>query len=128
MQTRIQQNLASYYHQRITQLQTLKLAEILATDGRAFWSPLSSSAPDLVARLIENRLVLFESQWQVRIQDADICLAVIQMRDQAEEFFDYETELAHAHNRLTREFIIQFCDENGSIDWAKLLHFNSRNN
>jgi hypothetical protein len=31
------------------------------------------------------------------------------------------------HNRLTRQLLIDFCTENGEINWAKLLQFNSGN-
>ncbi|MGH9843691.1 MAG: PmeII family type II restriction endonuclease [Blastocatellia bacterium] len=36
-------------------------------------------------------------------------------------------EKANAHNRLTREFSIDFCDTNGAIDWTNLVQFNSGN-
>lgn len=32
-----------------------------------------------------------------------------------------------AYNRLTRELLLDFCNESGEIDWAKLLRFNSSN-
>lgn len=28
-------------------------------------------------------------------------------------------------NKFTREFTLEFCDEQGSIDWTRLLRFNS---
>jgi hypothetical protein len=40
---------------------------------------------------------------------------------------DFLEEKANTHNRLTREFSNQFCDESGAIDWAKLVQFNSGN-
>lgn len=40
---------------------------------------------------------------------------------------DFLEEKAKAHNRLTREFSNQFCDQDGAIDWAKLVAFNSGN-
>lgn len=125
MQASMQQNLAPYYHQRVEQLQVLKLVDILVTDGRLFWSPVSQSAPALVTRLIEQHLALSEMEWQAKMQDSEFCLGAIQARTQSEEFFDYDTELAHAHNRLTREFTTDFCQADGSIDWTKLLRFNS---
>jgi hypothetical protein len=36
-------------------------------------------------------------------------------------------EKNNTYNRLVREFTIDFCEENGQIDWAKLVSFNSGN-
>jgi len=37
----------------------------------------------------------------------------------------FEQERGALHNRLTGEFIRDFCDAQGRIDWAKLVQFNS---
>lgn len=39
----------------------------------------------------------------------------------------YLVEKNNALNRLVREFTIDFCNESGQIDWAKLVKFNSGN-
>ena len=39
----------------------------------------------------------------------------------------YHQERGKISNRLTRDFIEQFCDETGSIDWPKVLKANSGN-
>jgi hypothetical protein len=36
-------------------------------------------------------------------------------------------ERGRVHNRFTRLFVDRFCDEKGSIDWPKLVEFNSGN-
>jgi hypothetical protein len=36
-------------------------------------------------------------------------------------------EKNNTYNRLVREFTIDFCEDNGQIDWAKLVSFNSGN-
>lgn len=38
---------------------------------------------------------------------------------------DYKDSYNKAANRLVREFSIKFCTDDGSIDWDKLLEFNS---
>ena len=37
----------------------------------------------------------------------------------------FNEEWAKAKNRFAREFITDFCDADGSINWNKLLEFNS---
>ena len=37
----------------------------------------------------------------------------------------YKESYNKAANRLVREFSTQFCKEDGSIDWEKLVEFNS---
>ena len=39
----------------------------------------------------------------------------------------FEIERAKVENRFTKEFIDEFCEEDGSIDWVKLVEFNSGN-
>ncbi len=38
---------------------------------------------------------------------------------------EFDTLYAQMINRFTREFSIEFCKENGSIDWEKIIKFNS---
>ena len=38
---------------------------------------------------------------------------------------DYKESYNRAVNRLVREFSNSFCREDGSIDWEKLVEFNS---
>lgn len=39
----------------------------------------------------------------------------------------FEIERAKVENRFTKEFIDEFCKEDGSIDWVRLVEFNSGN-
>ena len=39
----------------------------------------------------------------------------------------YIQQKAQVHNRFTKQFIEQFCDGRGEIDWVKLVEFNSGN-
>ena len=40
---------------------------------------------------------------------------------------DFDASYQKASNRLVREFTQQFCFDDGSIDWEKLVEFNSGN-
>ena len=39
----------------------------------------------------------------------------------------FDGERARVTNRFTQEFIVAFCDEQGNIDWPRLVEFNSGN-
>jgi len=38
---------------------------------------------------------------------------------------EYEIELGKVTNRLTKEFLDGFCDKDGTINWKRLVQFNS---
>lgn len=40
---------------------------------------------------------------------------------------EFDASYQKASNRLVREFTQEFCFEDGSIDWEKLVEFNSGN-
>lgn len=40
---------------------------------------------------------------------------------------DYEKSRAGIQNRLTAEFIERFCNSDGTINWEKVVSFNSAN-
>ncbi len=121
----VSKKLGTYYQQRADRLRSLELDAVLPQDSVVFWSPGSGNAPEIVARLIDHHLALFEAEWRGEIQDANFCLKAIHSRDQIDERFDCERELAHAHNRITLAFINKFCKPDYSIDWEKLVQFNS---
>lgn len=39
---------------------------------------------------------------------------------------DFKASYEKAKNRLVKEFTVEFCQDDGSIDWEKLVEFNSR--
>jgi hypothetical protein len=39
----------------------------------------------------------------------------------------FEVQKDKLVNRFTREFLLEFCDENGAINWVKLVEYNSGN-
>ncbi len=126
MKSTVREKLGSYYQQRADRLRSLKLDAVLPHDSVVFWSPSSASAPDIVARLIEHHLALFETEWREEIQDADFCLQAMSSRNQIDEQLDYETELANAKNRIALAFINKFCKPDYTIDLSNLLHLSSK--
>ena len=126
LQNRVRKNLELFYQQRAERLKPLELGGMLSKTSRAYWSTESESAPKVVQRLIEEHLTSFENWWNVLIQDADFCLEAIRLRGQiTASRYAYEDELANAQNRITLAFINEYCRPDYSIDWSKLLRFNS---
>ncbi len=121
----VRQMVKKFYQQRAERLKALELNDIVMTTLHAFWQPSPASAPDIVARLIEHHLASFEDEWQQSLQDADFCLEAIRLNQKVNEQFDYQDQLNYALNRLSLAFINAFCKSDYSIDWSKLLHFNS---
>ena len=39
----------------------------------------------------------------------------------------FDDERARVENRFTKEFIDQYCKNDGAIDWVRLVEFNSKN-
>ncbi len=122
----VSKKLGTYYQQRVDKLKALKLNDVLPQDSAIFWLSSSASAPEVVMRLIEKHFASYEVEWREEIRDVNFCLKAIRSRDQIDERFDYERELAQAHNRITLSFINKFCKPNYSIDWEKLLHSSSK--
>lgn len=65
--------------------------------------------------------------WQEITGDSDFYLKIIQlMKNKPEKHLHiYRTAFNAAVNRFTKEFIDDFCFEDGAIDWEKLTAFNS---
>ncbi len=65
--------------------------------------------------------------WTELTGDEDFYLKIIQfMGDLPEKYVaSYKESYNKASNRLVREFSNKFCKEDGSIDWEKLVEFNS---
>ena len=65
--------------------------------------------------------------WEWLTGDADFYTKIIHMMGTRPDEYarDFEAAYAHAENRMVREFTIKYCKEDGSIDWDRLLQFNS---
>lgn len=77
--------------------------KFLHIGGRAFWE-LISGEPELYVEIVEP------------------------IGHRAREFNDtFHTKRANAMNRMAREFTLEFCREDGSIDWPKVVMLVSKN-
>ncbi len=65
--------------------------------------------------------------WAELTGDEDFYIKLIKLMDKIPEKYVEEFDAAYqrAANRLVKEFTNQFCLEDGSIDWEKLVVFNS---
>lgn len=68
-----------------------------------------------------------QSFWSFISGDEDFFTRIIEplghrAQERNEEFI---YEYGNVTNRFTKAFIIEYCDENGSINWPKLVQFNS---
>lgn len=65
--------------------------------------------------------------WQKITGDDTFYIKLIQLMDTIPETYieKYNLSYQKASNRLVREFTIEFCNEDGSIDWEKFVGFNS---
>jgi hypothetical protein len=68
-----------------------------------------------------------ESFWTLISSIPTLCTDIIEPLGQAAEEHDAAFIAAYGGviNRFTTEFIQDFCDQNGVIDWEKLVRFNS---
>ena len=67
--------------------------------------------------------------WAELTGDDEFYIKLIRYMEKLPEKYvdDFDTSYQKASNRLVREFTQQFCFEDGSIDWEKLVKFNSGN-
>jgi hypothetical protein len=73
------------------------------------------------------RIVAGQAFWEELTGDPDFYLKIIRlMQSYPEEHRkQYEEEWAKTINRFTRDFLLEFANADGSIDWEKLVKFNS---
>lgn len=67
--------------------------------------------------------------WTELTGDEEFYIKLIRYMDKLPEKYveDFDASYQKASNRLVREFTQQFCFDDGSIDWEKLVEFNSGN-
>lgn len=65
--------------------------------------------------------------WKELTGDEEFYIKLIRYMDKLPEKYveNFESSYQKALNRLVREFTVEFCLEDGSIDWEKLVKFNS---
>lgn len=126
-----------YYRHRLHKLETLNLSYLLA-DMNPYLLCIEATlnVPLFIERMLRNHMYAFEqaifSELFVELcehfeGDPDFYLKPIRsMRDYpASQRTIYEKEWDKAVNRFEREFLNDFANSDGSIDWEKLVRFNS---
>lgn len=75
------------------------------------------------------RLARFFSSMLSQFLKKLVALQLIRFMDKLPEKYveEFDASYQKAANRLVREFTQEFCFEDGSIDWEKLVKFNSGN-
>ena len=68
-----------------------------------------------------------EEFWEVITGDKDFYTKIISYMDTLPEKYikDYKSSYNKASNRLMRDFSIEFCNPDGTINWVKLVDYNS---
>lgn len=70
-----------------------------------------------------------QSFWHLLSGDKNLYTDIIQpLGHQADRFNEeFERQKNNTYNRMTREFTNEYCDEQGSINWKKVVQFVSEN-
>ena len=70
-----------------------------------------------------------QSFWHFLSGDASLYVDIIEpIGHEAKRHNDYfEEKRVALVNRLTKEFVLGFCDDSGNVDWPRLIEFNSGN-
>jgi hypothetical protein len=78
-----------------------------------------------VARNFEE--VAGQDFWELVTGEADFYLRIMKFMEEKpkEHAVEFKEELAKTENRLVKEFLFHFSNDDGSIDWEKLTKFNS---
>lgn len=119
----VPEQLQNFYRQRAHRLARLSLAEVLANLDEAWL--IENGSGLLTAKSIAaltTRCLQREEQRSLTGVSFELLEA---LRDESvvAQRIQYDTAFAHANNRLTAEFLNRFANDDGSIDWAKLLRF-----
>ena len=126
-----------YYRHRLQKLETLSLSYLIADmNPYLLYIEGTQNVPLLIERVLRNHMdafeqaifsELFEELCKHFECDPDFYLKMISaMNDYpAIQRTIYEKEWDKAVNRFEREFLNDFAKSDGSIDWEKLVRFNS---
>lgn len=128
--------LADFYSHQCLSLKKLSLEKILLEANPYLLKAKGIAvAAKLVDHLLNKHLSLFEEAYFGDFSEglaaftAKQTYELIESIDHgaAEHNGIYTLELTKVLNRFTREFLEDFCQPDGAIDWAKLVTFNSGN-
>ena len=130
------QRLDNFYQERLKRLEELTLQEILRKKSSyLFYAIGTLSVSSLTTRLISSYLPteeaifadIWEILWEELTGDPDFYLKIIAlMRDYPQQHrIKFEAEWDKALNRFEHDFLNNFGNSDGSINWEQLLRYNS---
>ena len=130
------QRLDDFYHEKLKRLGGLTLQEILRKKNPyLFYATGTQSVFTLVTRLLSSYMPveetifddILEILWEELTGDPDFYLKIISlMRDYPQQHrLKFEEEWDKALNRFEHDFLNNFGNPDGSINWEELLRYNS---
>ncbi len=83
--------------------------------------------PTRSKKLLNYRILAGQEFWQEMTGESEFYLKLIHlMRDYPQQHaLEYKVHLDNTYNRFIRYFTVEFCEEDGSINWDKLVRLNS---
>ena len=130
----IQQSLNTFYQERSKKLYGLKLRDIFRSKNPYFIRAIvTRAASKVVDRLLEmyvssNEDIFTQAQWEELAEYPNFYQKLTFLMNNytvMQHRIEFEQELANAHNRFLHDFLNNFGNPDGSIDWEKLIRFNS---
>ncbi len=114
------------------QEQNFNAARKLAQQAKAIYEPIIGYSYGKKRSSGKGRPAIYrelagQDFWSELTGDSDFYLKIITyMGSKPEEYLEKYHESYHrASNRLIKQFTEKFCDDDGSINWEKLVRFNS---
>ena len=127
----VNEHVVDFHQWRIRLLENLKLRELLKKNPYLFRAKNITKAQDLVEGLLDARLSSSEERlfWYLISESQNLYTDIIEpighrAREHNDAFYKQKDEIV---NRFTRQFLEEFCNSKGSIDWVRLVEFNSGN-
>jgi hypothetical protein len=139
----VNENVVDFHQRRIRSLEELRLEKLLTKNPYLFKAKNIITASELITGLLEAFLssseetsyvrgylkVVGQNFWYLISENRDLYTDIIEpIGHKAKEHNEtFLLERSRVINRFTKLFIDKFCDDIGTIDWVKLVEFNSGN-
>lgn len=114
------------------QEQNFTAARKLAQQAKAMYEPIigysyGKKRPSGKGKPTIYRELAGQDFWAELTGDSEFYLKIIKLMGNKPEMYleKYRESYQKASNRLVRQFTVDFCDDDGSINWDRLVQFNS---
>lgn len=143
IQQYVDQKLIEFYQEQCQTLRELGFRQLLAQGPCLFAFNHINLAFKIVSELLDDAISLHEKNFldtllkelTIPVQGGDkanseFAVDILETicRRSSEHDAAFLSEKNRALNRFTRLFIVQFCDDQGQIDWIKWIEFTHSNN